>query len=60
MEAYVILYWLSNGKPDRVIVNATDKKDALEKADKHPSIVYYCDTYDNWETFRTESRGNYK
>ena len=60
MEAYLILYWLSNGKPDRVIVNAEDKKDALQKADKDPKIIYYCDTMNNWIKFCEDRRGNYK
>jgi PhnB protein len=28
MEQYVILYWLSNGKPDRMIVSAESKEEA--------------------------------
>lgn len=60
MEAYVILYWLANGKPDRMIVSASSKQEALKIADKHPKIVYYCDTLESWETYRQEARGNFK
>jgi len=60
MEQYVILYWLSNGKPDRMIVSAESKAEALKEADKHPSIIYYCDTMDNWIKFCEERRGNFK
>jgi hypothetical protein len=60
MDAYVILYWLSNGKPDNIILSAENKEDAIKKADKDPNIVYYCDTKENWDKFCEDRRGNYK